>query len=310
MLIVVEGPDGSGKTTFINELSTAIMEPNVPDSPGMYYGSDTEIMHSGPLRENPLAAYELRLKDYDPYKHNILIDRWHIGELIYGPLLRGRSQLTPGMKKHIDLLLTKLGAVKIFMDTDYDTVIKRCRARGEDLIPEQHMRLIWDSYREQCTLSNNWLPRSKFKLNVIIETARTLEMKAKALHDFPTYVGSSNPMTLIIGHKRGHGGDRDYPWAFTPYPGSAGDFLMSTLVAADCRGYGMANIYEEPDIGKLWEALAEPRIVVLGNEAKNAVPGRMRHAVVRAIEHPRLVASFKMGTLHAYGKILAEAING
>ena len=323
MLIIVEGPDGSGKTTLVNDLSHAVVTP-VVDEEGKaiknektgweHNDTQAEILHSGPLKQNPIVAYEMRLKNYDPFHDIVIADRWHVGELIYGPLLRGSSQLTPAMKRHTDLLLVKLGAVKVFMDTDFETTYERAYGRGEDLIPSQHARLVWDAYQEICTLKDNWLPASRFKLNVIVETARALTLKAQSLHRFKSYVGPINPHTLVLGGQPDvpRPGQAVTPWAFTPWAGSSGDYLLTTMEAAGCRSYGLADC-KDTDIADLWATLDFPKIVLLGVEAELAMKKEddvVQAAITRTLEHPRFVQQFKMGALHKYGQILKEAVNG
>lgn len=317
MLIIVEGPDGSGKTTLVDNLATDLIKVVVDDDgkpiKGEYQYTAMQVMHSGPLRVNPLVEYEERLRNYDPFEDVIACDRWHVGELIYGPLLRGSSQLTPAMKKHVDLLLLKLGAVKVFMDTDFETTVTRAYGRGEDLIPEQHARLVWDAYQEICTLKDNWLPVSKYKPEVIMDTARVLRLKAQALHRFKSYVGPKNPGTLIVGDKPDpHQNGRTLsPLSFMPWTGSSGEYLLTTLEAGGCRGYGLADARRD-NISDLWETLGKPRVVILGEDAKQAMRiwPDVKDSVVATLEHPRYVSGFKMGALHKYAEFLKEAVNG
>jgi energy-coupling factor transporter ATP-binding protein EcfA2 len=309
MLIVVEGPDGSGKSTFVDELSTVMMRPS-DDNPTEHQRSGMQILHSGPLMQHPLVEYEWRLHDYTP-DQDIIADRWHIGELIYGPLLRGSSAMTPAMKRHIDLVLFRLGAVKVFMDTPFEEVMRRIKIRGEDLIADQHMRLVWQSYHELCTIKDNWLPASHFKVDTIVETAKDLSLKARQLTRFETYVGGLTPKVLILGDVpppivRGR---PDFRHAFMPYQGTPADFLLTALSAVDARAFGLAYAARD-DVNDLWETLGQPKVICLGLDAQ--AYAKYRHvgdAIVSTVPSPKN-AMLGMMNIHKYGDALRESIDG
>lgn len=85
MFIALEGPDGAGKSTLAQAIADA--------TPG------TEIVHFSQLKQNPLDEYVYALEDYSPGKGgNLVTDRWHIGEDIYGPLYRGESGMTSTLR--------------------------------------------------------------------------------------------------------------------------------------------------------------------------------------------------------------------
>ena len=78
MIVILEGPDGSGKTTLAHRLMATF---------GMMYA------HEGPTPEfpEPDAYYcgELWSHRFD----NIVFDRFALGERVYGPILRGQDRL-------------------------------------------------------------------------------------------------------------------------------------------------------------------------------------------------------------------------
>jgi hypothetical protein len=81
-LIIIEGPDGAGKTTLCEHLSATynlpIKEWNIPREE---------------LRDNPAPRYWEALQD--AFSNTIYIhDRLFFSSLVYGPVLDGKDQLT------------------------------------------------------------------------------------------------------------------------------------------------------------------------------------------------------------------------
>jgi GTPase SAR1 family protein len=73
VIILIEGPDGSGKTTLANKI--------IEELP--YF----EYRHEGPppKNEDPLVYY---MRELYACKGNLVIDRFALGERVYGPILR------------------------------------------------------------------------------------------------------------------------------------------------------------------------------------------------------------------------------
>lgn len=75
--IIIEGPDGTGKTTLAQTLC---------DQAGYAY------RHEGPPPAG-VTAFQHYAGILASLREPTLLDRFHLGELVYGPLLRGRSGL-------------------------------------------------------------------------------------------------------------------------------------------------------------------------------------------------------------------------
>lgn len=305
MLIIAEGIDGSGKTTLIDDLSHEFENP--------------DIIHRGPLKQHPLEEYELPLIAYDPRKDvGVLCDRWHIGELIYGPLYRGQSQLTPAMQLHVDCVLERLGALKLIMAPPFEVVQQRISRRGEEFLRPQHQRLVYDAYLEQCTYLDGWTQVSvKYRVETLIREAELRATRAEMLMRFPTYVGAFKPKVLLLGDVHGPRRQRrpEYPWAFVPYRDTSGHFLFEALSSAGFRAsdFGVANANQE-DVLDLWSALDMPKIVVLGREAEKSLDQYaepiLEASVVKVMQHPQYVKRFYNTSLQAYGAAFEEVLRG
>lgn len=80
MIIILEGPDGSGKSTLAHAVASLL-------------GGAT-VVSSGPPIGDPFNEYMEKINEARLRPTHTIFDRLHVGELVYGPLLRGRSRLT------------------------------------------------------------------------------------------------------------------------------------------------------------------------------------------------------------------------
>jgi thymidylate kinase len=132
MLIIVEGPDGVGKTTLVESIAD--------------YTSGVHVLHRGPPVGDPLVEYTF--EDLDDYHWSGIwvCDRWHWGELVYGPYYRGRSELGwSGFRQVDDYLLSK-GAVIAYLTEPVETLAERVAGRGDDYIKVDDLPYLVGAY--------------------------------------------------------------------------------------------------------------------------------------------------------------------
>jgi hypothetical protein len=142
MIIIFEGPDGAGKSTAIQHLiEEHLAEGNLPET--------VQVWRAGPFPEgsNPWSEYVLPLSVLYPSKDwLVLIDRWHLGELVYGPLLRGGSRLSLEQRAWIEGYLKTMGAVMIHLTASVEELTRRLGERGDDLIKAEQLPYLVESY--------------------------------------------------------------------------------------------------------------------------------------------------------------------
>lgn len=90
--VIIEGPDGSGKTQLIESLGL----PN------------EHVLAFKPEYGDPIAYYAEKLADDEPKA----FDRFFLSELVYGPILRGRSAIADAQ---IDILRGMFPRVSVIM---------------------------------------------------------------------------------------------------------------------------------------------------------------------------------------------------
>lgn len=294
MLIVLEGVDGAGKTTLTDRLLKHLPY------------ETTRRLRSGPLGQDPFREYEWRLKGYRPFsEENIIADRWHVGELVYGPLYRGHSRLTAAGARHVEMYLDKLGAHKVVVTASIDDITNRLKTRGDDFVKMEHVGLIWDFYNEYAHREGWSFVGSDEIVSYMINAARRKREEARRLWKFKTYVGGSHPKILFVGDQHGapQYGRPNYDSAFVPYADTPGFFLLETLEERRIRDYGVANAVEE-DTYDLWRALGRPHVIALGLSAYEALD---KQVPVQVVDHPSDARYAR--TRRAYGHEIEAAIH-
>lgn len=304
MLIIVEGVDGVGKTTLVQTLESRIRE--------LDPGCSVEILHRGPPQSSFLEEYELALQDYWPGdgKH-VICDRWHIGEHVYGPLLRGLTP-APWENYHVERFLHSRGALVVLAAAPVDKIIERRGQRGgEDLLKNDQVRYVQDRFLDITWRSS--LGAQVFHVQdgdnerdvlTILKNARTLELEAVPLTGFKSYVGPCHPEVILLGERRNIKRDDRWTGAFVPVGGSAGHYLLRALTSDVGEMAGFANALEE-NVPALYSVLGQPAVVALGVEARRVcLEENIPHG---AVPHPQFIRRFHHRSLEEYGEAIRYA---
>lgn len=307
MLIALEGCDGVGKSTVAERLVGALS-----------LSGEVEVLHKGPMTADAITEYELPLEDYAPGSgRHVICDRWSLGELVYGPLLRGESRVSEAERRHIDRFLAARGCVMAHVTAPQHLIRRRLTERGDDLIKLEHVSHIVNAYHDLFTTLPQVTYAAQLALNgdddhdrpllqALVHTAAAVEAGAYQLTRFRTYVGGTSPGVLLLGERRNSPTDRPDPHraAFTPYPSTSGAFLLSALPHDLASTAGLANACEE-DVVALYEVLGEPRVVALGRAA--ALECERAEVPYGQVPHPQWVRRFANSRLTDYGLAIREA---
>lgn len=123
-LIMLDGVDGAGKTTYAERLCEAFDGPSKIIHKSQFEGDDS------------IAEYTYDLTNYDPAGQELVVlDRWHVSEMIYGSLLRGKSKVSATDVYFIQAFLKSLGCLPIIMTAPLPKLLARLEDRGEDYLP-------------------------------------------------------------------------------------------------------------------------------------------------------------------------------
>jgi thymidylate kinase len=142
MICVFEGPDGAGKSTMIEAVAGwHISAGNSPETIARW--------RAGPFPEgsDPWHEYFTPLTTLGPsLDWLVLIDRWHIGELVYGPMFRGVSRLSLAQRDYIDAYLKQSGATMVYLKARVEELERRLTERGDDMVKVEHLAPLLDAY--------------------------------------------------------------------------------------------------------------------------------------------------------------------
>lgn len=125
MFIIVEGPDGAGKTTLIKKLQAQF-----PNSKYLHFG----------VPEEPTKQYEMYLHAIETagkYSDIIILDRCWYSDMVYAPIMRGTEDVTVATSRKLDAaIITYGGGIVIYCTAPIDVLWERCQTRGEDYVKD------------------------------------------------------------------------------------------------------------------------------------------------------------------------------
>ena len=145
-LIILEGCDRTGKTTFAEKLVNL----------GYQY-----FHFSSPKKdEDVYETYMTFLNSLDPLKKYV-VDRFHLGELVYGPIYRGECNLSKKQVKNIESLINKFNHKLIHFTNTPEFIIKKFKEIGEAYTKPEHVELIVQNFKK-CFNESNVLNKDEF----------------------------------------------------------------------------------------------------------------------------------------------------
>lgn len=308
-LILLEGADGSGKST----LAEAILQ--------RWGTGSVRSWHAGPPKPGVSQRdhYERPFFQvgYGPDRDELVIcDRWHTGELVYGPLLRGKSLLTKAQHHYLDDVLSSLGAVQVFIHLGDDRVRKaRLSDRGDVLVNLQQANAAADGYRrlrpKLRTLHLEGTASAKTLARVVLSAAQTETARANVF--WPLHLGGYTGPTdqvdlLLVGDQRNGG---DLPAPFPPFDDSGCSTWFRTVLSEHLHQtmYGVTNANDRADVAALHKGLCayrhEPRVVALGRNASDTLTAAgIKHGTV---PHPQWWKRFRYHEQPEYAHLIRKA---
>jgi hypothetical protein len=134
-VIILEGCDGSGKTT----LAGALMRKR---------GFNYNVVKTGP----PKPDYDVAVAYLDAIYAALskldrtLFDRLHLGEKIYGPLLRGEDRMGKDGLATIERVIAAHDVALVICCPPWDALVAGWRSKDDLLKNETQLRHVYDAY--------------------------------------------------------------------------------------------------------------------------------------------------------------------
>lgn len=286
MLAIVEGCDLTGKSTFCRKLEG--------------YGFKT--IHFSQPQQDPLEEYLPNLARWP--KHSVM-DRFHLGERVYGPLYRGGSRLTTNGRRYVDLFIESRAGVLVLRDEPTETILERYDQRGETFLKREDIQCVRDAFLLEFNLS-------QISQKMLNPTPRELVTRCehratiwRQLQEFPQYLGVRYPTYLLVGDEPGPR-QPNLGVPFVPFTGTCGHYLWEVLDDPEFRRVGVINSLDT-DLRGVWRALATPRVVALGQKARaRLVEARVPHG---AVPHPQFARRFHHAKVEEYRMMIRQAAN-
>jgi len=279
-LIVLEGPDGAGKTTLAKT------------------SKHLEYIHFGPPPKGKLGAwhqyYDLLVDLWDkPRPGGVVIDRFIHGEMIYGPLLRGGTDLTWGHIRMLERVLMGMSAELVICLPPNDTVFRNWATSKDELItdPEDLLR-TYDFYLELLGSGNRMIPRRVYDYT----NPTSVLLERQAWENKGPGIGMFAPCnTLIVGDEVNKKVGKE-GWPFVA-PGGSSLWLANLLEEAGIKEHGLywinAKTNGQDTDPKFMDKLAPDRIVALGSKAIEWCDRHQIRTSVHELEHPQFHKRFK-----------------
>ena len=293
MIICLEGPDKVGKTTMAKRFQTEFTRSGIP----------TVMLKRGPIKNDPMTEYlkPLEIMAQEPEVVYIL-DRWHVGEMIYGPLLRGESKIDEFQAAYIEMVMQSIGALFMHVYAPVSTMLERWDEKPDELISRDWLIDLAVSYDRYESSRNHWV-RVGSNVNY-----STLPHSMLPSPFGGQYIGPKKPRVLLVGDVRGKD---DFIFPFVPRLATSGHWMMQAMGTANVKvmdvGIVNGNELKTDSLISLWGQIGEPPVVTLGNNANDAWQATEGPNCYQ-IPHPQYMRRFKHKELKSYGNLIKAAM--
>lgn len=316
MIIILEGPDGSGKSTLAKTLAELFRDHAITHRKLL-----PQLIHTGPPQKGHRSlfrVYQSVLQKAQTFPCVTIFDRLFHGELVYGPAMREKSQITLEQLYHLELQANTTGCFVVWCTADPDDLVKR----GDPIYQKVDPDLLLTGYevvQDHSGLPNLTYDSSREDVKQKAEVIYALTQGPNKGYDLKG-VGNRHGVALV-GEKLpgtwpapGHGWQLEPYKAIRPFDTSrSGEYLMRSLRLADVASgeVYLTNAYKQhTDRGddELMQELKDvTKVVCLGESARRKV-GALWDGPIAQVPHPQYWSRFMHHNPGRYAQLLKEAI--
>jgi len=300
MLIIIEGPDKSGKTTLARKIEERF-----------HY----QYTHFSSPGDDPALEYA---SFFSSISSPTVCDRSYFGERVYGPLLRGASKISDLQYAVIERICRLKGAIFIYASTP----LKVCQARLRDNLHNEKISLennikAWDRFKNLIHFCNIY-PMLYYDATKQASLDKLLLRLEQLLPPFKSHAtlarSCCSGIGTIYGEKIVFVGDKlntMTTWLNLPFDGGpSSNYLYQQFKEAEVpedRVY-LCNAFNLTKMEVAFLNLEKTTWISLGIEADRKLNEfGVKH---QAIPHPQYWKRFHAHESEAYVKILRAAMKG
>lgn len=295
MLIIIEGADKTGKTTLAKAIEKRF---------GYRYH------HSGPPKGHPADEYIDFLLNL---KRPTVCDRFHLGELVYGPMFRGKAGISPLELLTIERVLRLKQTILIHAVTDISLANKRLHVSTQkEMVDDTKNQVAATLFNDVVRQSNlNTILRydgsSKKNLDAMLELIDMVMPQRIDRQASYTGIGTvSGPKLVFVGEQV----NKNVTWRGLPFDkGLSSEFLAETFEIAGLKESRIyicnADKVTPDELTKLGVYRGSAKVIALGKIAdKKLTSLGIQH---KALPHPQWVKRFHYKKQHVYAQSMRDA---
>jgi hypothetical protein len=294
MLIVIEGADKTGKTTLAKAVAKQL---------------GYEYVHFSAPKGPPADEY---IDFLLALKKPTVCDRFHLGELVYGPMLRGKAGLTPLELVTIERVMRLRQTVVVHAVTDPRLANRRLVVSKEHEVVNQDQNLAAAGRFAEVVPRTNAGPVLRYdgssmdNLNAVVRKLAMIDASADRGMSY-TGIGTVTGRKLVFV---GEQVNKNVTWRGLPFDrGASSQFLLDVFTAASIPEKAVYICNADRLTGEEAKQLRQgPTVfVALGAKAsKKLTELGISHS---ALPHPQYVKRFHWKRQSEYVYQLREAIH-
>lgn len=283
LTIILEGENKTGKSTLAKYLKEKF---------------GFKVVKCSQPKGDPYVEYVRKLKAANGLT---VFDRFLYGELVYGPLYRDKSQLTPEQVRNLELLAMAKNTIVVHCTDEVKNILKRFKQDKEDFATTDKVEATVEAF-------NNVILKSKLpKLVHVMKTRLDLTKKKKIdavvklknenVKRYTQVIGNTvNPKLILVGDDRNLKAAPQYNHVALPFDfGPASEFLYVSIEKARLDWYDLAITNSTSgDLRKFIRANPTAKVVALGENAKKKLEGIGVQPYY--LHHPMYYKRFKHST--------------
>lgn len=308
-IIIIEGPDGGGKSTLAKELGGE---------------GERHVVHLGPLKGvSERALARLYVEAMLPALHghrDVVLDRSWLSEPIYGMAFRGGAdRIGPIRRRQLERLAMRCGAFVVRCRPPLEACLETFQKRrgAEYLEHADQLRRVWQMYGELITslpiVDHDYTaPRPAY--------GRLSKVYNQLSSAWPHMVGEPTAgalerdrrKVLLVGEAYTNVSDQDtlYQWPFGGFSGACSTWLTNEFNrVGDIDERDLVWVNADASVGALRELIEVNghKVFALGEDASAQL--REYNIVHTLFPHPQFWKRFRYGECYPLLDAIKEALS-